>query len=74
MKVMLNRKKLRALRKAKHFTQETFAEAVELSDRHVRELESKPVNVKLPVLYRISRVLETPMEELMQIVDEDEEN
>ena len=74
MKVMLNRKKLRALRKAKHFTQETFAEAVELSDRHVRELESKPVCVKLPVLYRISRVLETPMEELMQIVDEDEED
>lgn len=71
MMVILNSKKLRNLRKAKAFTQEQFAEAVEISDRHVRTLETKPVDVKLPVLYRISRVLETPMEELLEAVDED---
>ena len=71
--VILNRGKLRDLRKAKAFTQEQFAEAVDLSDRHVRTLESKPVSVKLPVLYRISRVLETPMEELLETVDAGEE-
>ena len=71
--VILNCRKLRDLRKAKAFTQEQFAEAVDLSDRHVRTLESKPISVKLPVLYRISRVLETPMEELLETVDEGEE-
>jgi len=69
--VILNRRKLRDLRKAKAFTQEQFAEAIEISDRHMRALESKPVSVKLPVLYRISCVLETPMEELVETVNED---
>ena len=73
MMVILNSKKLRNLRKAKAFTQEQFAEAVEISDRHVRTLETKSVDVKLPVLYRISRVLETPMEELLEAVDEDDQ-
>lgn len=68
--VILNRRKLRALRKAKAFTQEQFAEAVEISDRHVRALETKSISVKLPVLYRISRVLEIPMEELLETVDD----
>ena len=70
MVVILNRRKLRDLRKAKAFTQEQFAEAIEISDRHMRALETKAVSVKLPVLYRISRVLETPIEELLEAVDE----
>ena len=69
--VVLNREKLRDLRKANFFTQEQFAEAVEISERHMRTLENRPVSVKLPVLYRISRVLGTSMEELLETVDED---
>ena len=72
MIVILNRRKLRDLRKARDLTQEQFAEAIEISDRHMRTLENKPVSVKLPVLYRISRVLETPMEELVETIDEDD--
>ena len=71
--VILNRRKLRDLRKAKSFTQEQFAEAVDLSDRYVRALENRQVNVKVPVLYRISRVLGTSMEELLETVDEGDE-
>ena len=74
MKVVLNCKMLRDLRKAKSLTQAQFAEAVEISDRHLRELENRPVNVKIPALYRISRVLGTSMEELLVItVDDDDE-
>ena len=73
MMVSLNRRKLRALRKAKDFTQEQLAEVINISDRHMRTLESKAVDTKVSVLYRISRALETSMDELMEILDEDDD-
>ena len=72
MVVKLNRRKLRALRKAKAFTQEQLAEAVDISDRHMRTLESRAVDTSVSILYKISRALETPMEELMDVLSEEE--
>ena len=72
MVVKLNRRKIRALRKAKAFTQEQLAEAIDISDRHIRTLESKAVDTRVSILYKISRALETPMEELMDVLPEED--
>ena len=73
MMVILNRKKLRRIRKAKSFTQEQLAEYSGISDRHMRTLESKNVDPSASVLYRISRALDTPMDEFLEILEEDED-
>lgn len=73
MMVILDREKLRALRKEKDLTQEQLAEHSGISDRHMRSLETKAVNPSASVLYRISRALDSPMDEFMMILDEKEE-
>lgn len=72
MLVIINRKKLRRLREAKSLTQEQLAEYSGISDRHLRALESRGVNPSASVLYRLSQVLGTPMDEFIEIIDEDE--
>lgn len=71
--VILNRKKLRRIRKARALTQEQLAEYSGISDRHLRALETRRVDPSASVLYRISRALDTPMDEFMEILNEDEE-
>ena len=51
-------------------TQEQLAELSNISDRHVRNLESYCKNPSSTVLCRISHALDVPMEELMTIVPE----
>ena len=65
MIVTLNRKKLRARRREKALTQEELAEGSGLSDRYIRSLESETAQPSASALYRISRVLEVPMDDLM---------
>ena len=75
MIVTLNRKKLRAKRREKELTQEKLAEESGLSDRYIRCLESESAQPSASALYRLSRALEVPMDELITaILEEHEEN
>ncbi len=69
MRVEFNRKKLRELRVQNQLTQEQLAELSDISDRHLRNLETVGTNPSAEVLYRISCVLDVPMDELMIIKD-----
>ena len=71
MKVEINRKKLRELRKKNNLTQEQFAELVEISDRHLRNLETVCTDSSATVLCRISLALAVSMDDLMTIEEEE---
>ena len=67
MKVELDCKKLRELRKQNCLTQEQLAEMLEISDRHLRNLETACTNPSTAVLCRLSYALDIPMEELITV-------
>lgn len=67
MKVMLDKQKLRAARRAKGLSQERLAELLDISDRHMRNIENHDVDIHAGLLYRLSRELGTTMNELMKI-------
>lgn len=66
-----NRKKLRELRKKNQFTQEEFAEMVEISDRHLRNLETVCTDSSATLLCRISLALDVSMDDLMSVYTEE---
>ena len=70
MQTEFNRKKLRAIREENKLTQEELAELSDISDRHLRKLETASTNPSADVLCRISYVLDVPMDELMTIHSE----
>ena len=74
MTATLNGKKLRARRREKELTQEKLAEQSGISDRYIRSLESEAAQPSASVLFRISRALEVPMDELMTAADEPDES
>lgn len=75
MTAELDREKLRAAREEKHLSQETLAERSGISDRHLRNLENRKVNLSAAVLWQLSRALGTTMDALMIVyVDEDGES
>ena len=68
-----NGKNLKAIREAKHITQEALAELADLTDRYLRELErGSRDNPSAALLFRVSHVLEVQMEELMEIIADEE--
>ena len=67
MQVELNRKKLKEIREENNLTQEQLAELSNISDRHLRSLETASTNPSAKVLCRISRALDIPMDELMTV-------
>ena len=70
MQAEFNRQKLRAIREENNLTQEQLAELSDISDRHLRKLETASANPSAAVLCRISYVLDVPMNELMTLHDE----
>ena len=70
MQVELNRKKLKEIREENNLTQEQLAELSNISDRHLRNLESASTNPSAQVLCRISHALDVPMEDLLLIYSE----
>lgn len=70
MQAELNRKKLKEIREENNLTQEQLAELSDISDRHLRNLETVSTNPSAKVLYRISRALDVPMDDLMTIHSE----
>lgn len=71
MMAVLNREKLRAMRRANSLTQEQLAEYSGISDRHMRTLETRAVDPSASVLCRISRALNTPMDDFMIVVEDE---
>lgn len=71
MQAEFNRQKLRAIREENNLTQEQLAELSDISDRHLRKLETASTNPSAAVLCRISYVLDVPMNELMTLHDEE---
>ena len=70
MIVKFNGKKLKSIRKQRKqrkLSQEKLAEKADLGDRYIRALESgEKRNPSAVLLFRVSIVLEVPMEELME--------
>ena len=71
MRVELNRKKLKEVREENNLTQEQLAELSDISDRHLRNLETVNTNPSVTVLCRISRALDVPMDSLMTVHSEE---
>ena len=68
MQAKLNAGKLKALRMERRLTQEMLAEQTDTTDRYIRALvQGCKDNPSASLLYRMSRVLEVPMEELMTV-------
>lgn len=65
MRAEFNSKKLREIRQQYNLTQEQMAELLDISDRHLRNLETVCNNPSSQILCRISYVLDVPMDELM---------
>lgn len=71
MQVELNRKKLKEVREENNLTQEQLAELSDISDRHLRNLETVYTNPSVTVLCRISRALDVPMDSLITVHSEE---
>ena len=54
-----------------NWKQEPFAEALKISDRHVRYLCVRDTDCSISLCYRMSKVLGTTIEELLVFDDDD---
>lgn len=72
MMVKLNHIKLRSKMVEQHWTQEKLAEKLGVSDRHIRNLCTKDTDTKLSVCYKMSKLFETTMEDLLVVLDVEE--
>lgn len=72
--IKFDNEKLRKIRKEMNLTQEQLAEKADLSDRHLRSMESGKAEVPSAILlYNISRALGKPMEEFFKEESEEYE-
>ncbi len=63
--IILDSEKLREARKEKNLTQEKLSEIADLSDRHLRNLESGRSTTSATMLYKLSMALGKNMEEFI---------
>jgi len=70
VKVGLDPKKLKELREQNKLTQEQLADLLNISDRHLRNLESTCVTPTSDTLHRISQAFNIPMDDLITTVVE----
>ena len=72
MTVLFDAKKLQFERKQRKLTQAMLAEKADTSERYVRSLEaSTKVNPSACLVFRLSRVLQLTMDDLMAVSQED---
>ena len=69
--VKLSHKIIRNKMAEQNWTQEGLAEAVDISDRHVRNLSRRDTNANIDLCYSLSRAFGTSIEELL-VIQEDE--
>ena len=73
MHVYFDGKKFKAARKRRKLSQILLAERADTTERYLRELENGRMdNPSAAMLYRLSVVLEIPMEEFMSETEETE--
>lgn len=70
MSALLDHKMLRKEMKEKDLKQEEFAEKLDISDRHLRNLRSKDTNVSSSLLKKLSEELQVPMDDLLTAGEE----
>ena len=70
MSALLDHKKLRKEMKEKDLKQEEFAEKLDISARHLRNLRSKDTNVSSSLLKKLSEELQVPMDDLLTAGEE----
>ena len=63
-------RRIKELRKYRHYTQEQLAEHCGISDQHMRSLETKRVNLSSNLLFQLSQALDVPMNDLMTVSDD----
>lgn len=65
MRALLNHRRVKSALAELGMGQELFAEEVGITDRHVRNLCKKDMDVTISVCHRISIVLDIPINELL---------
>ena len=70
--VKLSHRILRRKMLEKDWKQEPLAEALGISDRHVRNLCYKDTDVSISLCYKLSRIFDTTMEELLEVKETQE--
>lgn len=73
MSARLDHQKLCDEMEAQALKQEPLAEQLNISDRHLRNLRTKDIDVASSLLYGLSKALQIPMEELLTMREEKEE-
>ena len=68
---LLDHKKLKKGIELNGLRQEEFAEALGISDRHIRNLLTKDINVSAALLYKISVQFGVSMESLLVLREEE---
>lgn len=71
--IRLNHKSFKREMVQRQWTQMEMAEKLDISDRYVRKLCGKDTDVKASLLYKISVILQRPMENCLIITDEEDE-
>ena len=75
MQVYFNGARMRSERRSRKWSQMEVAEMVNTTERYVRELEKgRKHNPSAAIVYRISRALGIPMDELMMGIPDEEED
>lgn len=71
-RAVVDREKLRAMRRAKNLTQESLSERGNISVRYLRSLETRDCNPSRVQMYGISRALGTTIEDLLLPPEEED--
>ncbi|MEY8261856.1 helix-turn-helix domain-containing protein [Oscillospiraceae bacterium 50-60] len=73
MPIFLDHEKFSRVIKEKDLKQEPLAEKLDISDRHLRNLCSKNINVSSSLLLKISEALQVPMKDLLTVQEDQED-
>ena len=69
--VKLSHKTIRSKIAERNWTQEAVAEALDISDRHIRNLCNRDTNAYITLCYNLSKLFGTTLEELLVIEEEE---
>ena len=73
MPIFLDHEKFSRVIKEKDLKQEPLAAKLDISDRHLRNLCSKNINVSSSLLLKISEALQVPMKDLLTVQEDQED-
>ena len=68
--VRLDHEKFAKAMERKQLSQEKIAEEIGITDRHIRNLRERDIDVSSSVLYKMGQVFQLPMEDLLVLREE----